>query len=226
MTTTLADDLTPTLNNAQSPREEFFNALTHGVGALMSACALVLLAVEASEGAEGWTWELISALVFGAALTTLYVTSSLYHAMPVGRVKELFRSFDHMGIYVLIAGTYTVVALTALRDSVGWGLVGAQWGMAATGITLKSIYGPDRFNLVSTLGYVVMGWMALVVFGDLVAQLPPGALHLLFAGGVFYTLGVPFFLLDQSRPFFHTIWHLFVMAGSTCHFLMAWLYLL
>ena len=98
--------------------------------------------------------------------------------------------------------------------------------MAAAGIALKSIYGPDRFEIVSTLGYVVMGWMVVPVFGEVMELFSVGAFSLLVAGGVCYTLGVPFFLLDQKKRFFHTIWHLFVMAGSVCHFLMAWLYLL
>lgn len=213
-----------TVPNVQSPSEEFFNSLSHGIGALLSACALTLLALKAH--ANGEDWAMVGAVTFGVALVGLYMSSAIYHALPVGRTKEIFRSVDHMGIYVLIAGTYTVIALTALRDSVGWGLFGAQWGMAAGGITLKSIYGPDRFNTLSTLGYVVMGWMALAVFGEVVAGLSEGALALLFGGGVFYTLGVPFFLMDQSRRYFHAIWHLFVIAGSVCHFLMAWLYLL
>ena len=209
--------------NHQTPREERLNTLTHAAAALASALGLALLALKASAATESWV--LISSVVFGAALVLVYTISALYHALPVGKLKELFRNFDHMGIYLLIAGTYTVVSLTALRESVGWGLFGAQWAMAAGGITLKSIYGPERYNAISTLGYVLMGWMVLAVFGQVIDQLSVGALALLMAGGAFYTLGVPFFLLDQKRRYFHTIWHLFVMAGSVCHFLMAWLYL-
>lgn len=213
-----------TVPNDQSPAEERLNTLTHGVGALLSVWALILMLLKAQSGGE--TWPQVGALTFGVALIGLYTTSAIYHSLPVGRSKEILRSFDHMVIYVLIAGTYTVVSLTALRGSVGWGLCAVQWGMAFSGITLKSIYGPDRFNAISTLGYVVMGWMAVVILGDLITLVPSGGLALLFGGGLFYTLGVPFFLLDQSRRFFHTIWHLFVMAGSACHFFMAWLYLL
>jgi hemolysin III len=211
------------VNNNQTPREERLNTLSHTIAAILSAVGLAMLAFRASANNDPWV--LVGSLVFGTALVLLYTTSAIYHSLPVGPRKERFRSFDHMGIYLLIAGTYTVVSLTVLRESVGWGLFGAQWGMAAGGIALKSIYGPERYNFISTLGYVVMGWMIVAVFGSLLEHMPSGALVLLLGGGVFYTLGVPFFLLDQSRRYFHTVWHGFVMAGSLCHFLMAWLYL-
>ena len=221
---TSSSENAPTLNNIQTPREEQFNAITHGVGALLSVVGLVMLVLAAKESGE--VWNLVGASVFGAALVMLYTASTIYHALPVGEIKETCRRFDHISIYFLIAGTYTVVALAALREHPsGWGLLGGQWSMAAAGIAVKSIYGPDRFNFVSTLGYVLMGWMVVLVFGELTAALTEGALTLLIAGGVCYTLGVPFFLLDQSRKFFHSIWHVFVMAGSACHFVMAWRYL-
>jgi len=208
-------------NNIQSPREEFLNALTHGVGALLSLLGFALLVNVTHQ--SGDPWGLASVIVFGCSLTLLYTTSTVYHALPVGSLKELFRRFDHMVIYLLIAGTYTMMSLTVLREeSIGWVVLGVQWSLAALGITMKSVFGPDRFNLLSTLGYVVMGWMVLLCLDELLLNLPEPALFFLIAGGASYTLGVPFFLMDQSKKFFHSIWHLFVMCGSICHFLMAW----
>ncbi len=207
----------------QTVGEEIANAVTHGLGALLSVAALTLLVTKAASAAGAV--DIVSATIFGVALTVLYLTSTLYHALPNGPIKRLFRNGDHMAIYVLIAGSYTMVSLTALEGSAGWALFGAQWGMAIAGIVFKAIAG-FRFHLISTLGYVAMGWMGAPLVMDLWEMMPSGGFAWLVAGGLFYTLGVPFFLLDQRIRYFHSIWHGFVMAGSLCHFFMAYLYLL
>jgi hemolysin III len=207
----------------QTTGEEIANAVTHGLGALLSVAALTLLVSKAVAGTSAI--DIVSSSIFGAALTVLYLTSTLYHAIPNGRIKHLFRNGDHMAIYVLIAGSYTMVSLTALEGTVGWGLFAAQWIFALAGVVFKAIVG-FRFHLISTLGYVVMGWMAAPFVFDMWEVMPNGGFAWLVAGGLFYTLGVPFFLLDQRIRYFHSIWHGFVMAGSICHFVMAYFYLI
>jgi hemolysin III len=181
----------------------------------------VLLVVKAA--LYGTAWHVVGCAIFGASLILLYLSSTLYHALPVGRAKRVFRIFDHSAIYLLIAGTYTPFTLVTLRGAWGWSLFGAVWTLAALGIVFKCFL-TGRLNFLSTAAYIAMGWIALVAIRPLWQALPAPALAWLFAGGLAYTLGVIFFA--WHRRFAHSIWHLFVLAGSFCHFVAVYWYVL
>jgi hemolysin III len=198
----------------QSKREEIANAITHGLGALMAIAALVILTVFSA--IKGNAWHIVSFSVFGATLVILYLASTLYHSLTNEKVKILFRKFDHMSIYLLIAGTYTPFCLTVLNNWVGWTLFGIVWGSAILGIVVKAFF-TGKKELLSTILYVVMGWVALFAIKPLYDSVSLTSFILLMAGGVFYTAGTYFFTKDRIK-YFHSIWHLFVLAGSTFHF--------
>lgn len=196
-------------------REEIANAVTHGVGALASAAAgavLVTLAIQ-----SGTRMQMISALVFCCSMLLLYTASTLYHAIPSERAKRRLKVFDHCAIYMLIAGTYTPFALIGLRGTVGWWLFGAAWSLAALGITFKLFF-TGRFKLFSTLVYIGMGWMAIFAIQPMIVNIPLSALMWLLAGGIAYTGGTVFYHNEKLR-YSHAVWHLFVLAGSACHFI-------
>jgi hemolysin III len=198
--------------------EEIASAVIHGVGLAGASVALVVLATAA--GRQGDPWRTVGALVFGATLMLLYATSTLYHALPgtrLPRTKRLFRVLDHAAIYGLIAGTYTPFMLGPMRGPWGWSLFGAIWGIAAVGVMLKATLG-FRFPSISTALYLGMGWLVLIAAKPLAARLDATALAWLVAGGACYTLGVVFFSWERL-PYGHAVWHLFVAAGSACHFL-------
>lgn len=198
----------------QTMGEEIANSVTHGAGLLASIAALVLLVVWAA--ATGDPWRITAASVYGATLVLLYATSTLYHALPTARVKVLFQRLDHAAIYLLIAGTYTPFVLVTLRGGWGWSLFGVVWGLAILGVVFKSVFGV-RLAVLSTVLYVVMGWLVLIAAAPLAAALPPGGVRWLVAGGVLYTVGVVFFAWNRLR-YSHAVWHLFVLAGSAAHF--------
>lgn len=198
----------------QTKREEIANAITHGIGALMAIAALVILTVFSI--LKGTTWHVVSFSVFGATLVTLYTASTLYHSLTNEKVKILFRKFDHMSIYLLIAGTYTPFCLTVLNNWIGWTLFGIVWGSAILGIVLKSFF-TGRKELLSTMLYVLMGWVALIAIKPLFDSVALTTFVLLIGGGVFYTAGTYFFVKDRIK-YFHSVWHLFVLAGSIFHF--------
>ena len=201
--------------------EEVANSITHGVGAALSVAGLVVMVVIAA--LRGTSALVVACAVYGASLVLLYLSSTLYHALTNGRVKRVFRILDHASIYVLIAGTYTPFTLVTLRGVWGWALFGIVWTLAVMGIVFKCFF-TGRLHVLSTTVYVVMGWIAVVAIRPLLQALPwPGFLWLL-AGGVFYTLGVGFFA--WRRKYAHTIWHLFVLAGSVCHFSVVYQYVL
>ena len=192
--------------------EEIAHAATHGVGfalSLVGSAALMLAA------REGDAVERVAAAVFGATLILLYAASTLYHALPVGRAKEVFRRLDHAAIFVLIAGSYTPFALVTLRGGFGVGLLATVWALAAVGVVLATAL-PHRTRRHMVLLCLGMGWLAALAARPLVAALPGPALSLLVAGGLVYTLGVVFYA--WHRPFHHAVWHAFVMGGSACHF--------
>ena len=198
-----------------TPLEDFLNSLSHGLGATLSlAGTAVLLALAAPEGDA---WKLTSFAIFGACLTLLYLSSTLYHSFRRPALKRVFKMLDHCAIYLLIAGTYTPFLLVNLRAGLGWPLFGVIWGLALGGIALKLWFG-HRLKALRVVIYLVMGWLALVVASPLAASLPSLSLNLLVIGGIVYTLGVVFYLY-QKIPFNHAIWHLFVLGGSACHFL-------
>ena len=196
-------------------REEFANALTHGLGAtaaLAGGSVMITLAALYGDG-----WQLGSAIVFGISLLLLYIASTLYHAIQHPVAKGRLKVFDHCAIYLLIAGTYTPFTLIGLRGPWGWGLFAAIWGLAAAGIVFK-LYYTGRFKLLSTAIYIAMGWLVLVAIKPLLDALDAWALGWLLAGGLCYTLGTVFYH-RPSLKYSHAIWHLFVVAGSVCHYI-------
>ena len=199
----------------QSAGEEIANSVTHGAGLLDSLAALPVLVLAA--GARGDRWQLAGALVFGAALVLLYLTSALYHALPAGRAKRAWRVADHAAIYLLIAGTYTPFTLGALRGPWGWALLGAIWTLAAGGIAAKCTVG-FRHPRLSTALYLGMGWLIVLALRPLVAHVAPAGLAWILAGGACYTGGVAFYAADTRLRYGHALWHLCVLAGSVCHF--------
>ncbi|NOU64997.1 hemolysin III family protein [Paenibacillus sp. LMG 31461] len=198
-----------------SIKEEKANAITHGIGVVLSIAALVLLITQAC--AHGNAWHIVSFSIFGTALVLLYSCSTLLHSVTESKTKDIFEVLDHSAIYVLIAGSYTPYLLVTLRGALGWTFFGVIWGLALIGIVLKLFY-VKRFVLVSTLCYIVMGWLIVIAFKPLYAQLPLGGIVWLVAGGLFYTLGSIFYVWRRI-PYHHAIWHVFVLAGSACHFI-------
>jgi hemolysin III len=204
----------------ETPVEEVVNAITHGVGMILAIAALVVLVVSAPAD----TIRMTTVSIFGACLVLTYFASTLYHALPAGRWKYRALILDHAAIYLLIAGTYTPILLVTLYGGWGWTLFVIVWTIAMIGTFLKLFY-VERFRLASTLVYIAMGWLIAVAFKPLLACLPAGGWWWLLGGGVAYTGGTIFFLWEKL-PFNHAIWHLFVMAGSVCHFLMMLWYVL
>jgi len=196
------------------PAEEVANAATHGVGLVLSVVALPIL-ILAAIARHAWL-EVVGASVFGATLIAVYTTSTLYHAVPSDRAKHRLRVADHIAIYFLIAGTYTPFTLGVLRGAWGWSLFGVLWTLVALGVVFKLTLGM-RFPRASTALYVGMGWLCVVAIKPMVTLIPVDGLLWLFAGGLCYTLGVPFYLMKKTR-YTHAVWHVFVMAGSACHF--------
>jgi len=206
------------IERAQTLREEVANALSHGLGFLLAAASLPVLVVFASRHGGGGS--VVGAAVFSATMMLLYLVSAVYHALPHGRAKRLFQRFDHAAIFLFIAGSYTPFVLGPLRGAWGWSLFGVVWGIAAVGVVAK-VFDRLAHPFWSTGLYVGMGWLALVAVVPLFERVAPGGLVLLFAGGAAYTVGAVFFLLDHRVRYAHFVWHLFVMAGSACHFFAA-----
>ena len=190
--------------------------LTHGMGALLSVASLPIM-INAAHSSDAFG-AVTSASIFGSSLILLYTISALYHFFSHPGTKIVFQRFDHICIYLLIAGTYTPFTLSVIGGSLGWTLFGIVWGMAILGITFKAIFGP-RYDLASSILYVCMGWMVLFGIQTVVSNMPTTAFILLAAGGAAYTLGVPFYLKDTKKKWFHGIWHCFVLAGSALHVL-------
>jgi hemolysin III len=202
------------LSMLESSHDELANAFTHAIGVALALAGLAVLVTLAS--LHGSARQIVSYSIYGASLVLLYAVSTAYHGVRVPRAKRVLRTLDHASIYLLIAGTYTPFALISLRGAWGWSLLGIIWGLAATGVVFK-VFFTGRFPITSTVVYLATGWLALIAVRQLFAHLPPAGLVLLFVGGLCYTFGVLFFALDHKR-FHHAIWHLFVLAGSVCHF--------
>ncbi|MHA7843104.1 MAG: PAQR family membrane homeostasis protein TrhA [Winogradskyella sp.] len=200
----------------QTKLEEQLNAWSHGIGAALGIVALVLLIVFSNN--ESKPWSLFSVIVYGISIIVLFLASTLYHAVKGEKRKHYFRIVDHISIYLLIAGTYTPVLLILLRDSHGWTLFWVVWGIAAFGLILKLFF-TGRFELFSTLLYLVMGWLIVFDFSNLSDAIGPTGVLWLFAGGLSYTVGIIFYAI-QRIPYNHVIWHLFVLGGAICHFFM------
>ena len=194
--------------------EEIFHSITHGIGSGLSIAGLTLLVVLAVF--NGDIYKIISFSIFGASLVILYLSSTHYHGLQQPRAKKIFKIFDHSAIYLLIAGTYTPFLLIAIRGTAGWALLVVVWGIALIGITFK-VFFIERFQILSVISYLLMGWLCVFVFKEMLVSIPIGGIIWLAAGGLLYTIGVIFYAL-QKIPYMHAIWHFFVMGGSICHY--------
>ncbi len=204
-----------TTDRVVSLREELANAVTHGVGLVLSLIGMPILVLTALSRGERMT--VIGASVFGATLIALYAASTLYHAIPHPTLKQRLRVVDHAAIYLLIAGTYTPFTLGVLRGTWGWTLFGIVWTLAALGVLFKIVFGSGAMAKLSTAIYVAMGWVIIIAIKPLMASMDHAGLMLLIAGGLCYTGGVIFYV-DKRRAWTHPVWHLFVMGGSICHY--------
>jgi hemolysin III len=194
---------------------ERFNSITHLVGAALALAGSAVLVVSAAR--LGDPWKIVSFSVYGALLVAVYVFSTLYHSVR-GRAKDVLRKFDHCSIYLLIAGSYTPFALVSLRGAWGWSLLGVIWGLALVGLA-QEIWLARGARVLSMVIYLLMGWLALVAVWPLWQALQPAGFAWLLAGGLLYTLGIVFYATDRRLRHGHGVWHLFVMGGSSCHFL-------
>ncbi len=200
--------------------EEVANSVTHGAGVAFSIVALTLMVV------YSWRdpWRLAGGIVFGTSLILLYTGSTLYHAIPFPRARHVFKIIDHSAIYLLIAGSYTPFTLVTMRANGGWWMFAVVWALAAIGIAAEAFWA-YRPRWLSAAVYLFMGWLAVFMIGPMRATLAPNGLWLLIAGGLCYTLGTVFYVYKRV-PYFHMVWHLWVLAGSVCHFLAVLLYVL
>ena len=203
-------------------KEEIINVATHGIGFLLSIAALVLLVVFAS--IYGNAWHIVSYSIYGASLVVLYLASTLFHWSTKPKRRLRLNIFDHASIYILIAGTYTPLLLVTLRGPWGWSLFGVIWGMAIIGIVLKFFF-TGRFNKLSTVAYVIMGWVAIIAIKPLITNLSTPGLIWLSIGGLSYSIGAVIYLLNKI-PYNHAIFHLFVLGGSIAHFVTIFWYVL
>lgn len=204
----------------QSYFEERLNALTHAIGAVLGIVALVLMIIYNSNKTD---YSLFSVIVYGLSIIVLFSASTLYHSVKDEGKKHYFRIIDHVSIYFLIAGTYTPVLLITLNESLGWTLFYVVWGIAAFGVILKLFF-TGKFEVFSTLLYLVMGWLIIFDFSNLSNIFGDGILFL-FAGGLAYTVGIVFYAIHRI-PYNHVIWHLFVLAGAIFHFFMIFFYVI
>ncbi|GED14153.1 PAQR family membrane homeostasis protein TrhA [Aneurinibacillus migulanus] len=203
-------------------KEEVANAIIHGIGAVLSVIALVALIIAASE--SGTAWHVTSFTIYGVTMLLLYVSSTLVHSFPEGRVKDIFEICDHASIYLFIAGTYTPFLFLVVKGALGWTLFGIVWGMALIGVVFKLFF-TKKFLYLSTVLYILMGWLIIFAWKPLVTSLPTGGLVLLVTGGVLYTIGAVFYVW-RMFPFHHAVWHVFVLAGTVTHFFGVFYYLL
>ncbi|MCP4120394.1 MAG: hemolysin III family protein [Bacteroidetes bacterium] len=205
-----------------SPPEEWANIITHGLGILLSVIAFFLL-IQVSQ-LNGTIWHKVSFFIFGASLIGLYTSSTLYHSVKSKKLRIRFRILDHISIFILIAGSYTPFALVTMHGTIGWIVLCTIWGLAFAGILLKLFF-TGRFVILSTIMYVLMGWMVVFTLKPLINNLPPQGINWLLAGGISYTAGALFFSIKKIK-FNHAIFHIFVLAGSFCHFMSVFYYVL
>jgi hemolysin III len=203
-------------------REEIANSITHGIGTGLSLIGGIILVVLAI--LYGDIWRVVSFSIYGASLILLYLASTLYHSFRNPRLKHLLRIIDHAAIYLLIAGTYTPFLLVSLRGPWGWTLLGIIWSLALAGIIFKTLF-IQRFRKLSTLVYIGMGWLCLIALHEMLIHIPTAGLLWVAAGGILYTTGVIFYAWHRL-PYHHAVWHVFVLAGSACHFFAVLFYVL
>ena len=200
--------------------EEVAHSITHGVGLLAALTGLVVLVVLAAATRD--PWRITACSIYATTLVLLYAASTLYHALSATRARNVFRVLDHSAIFLLLAGTCTPIALVSLRGPWGWTLLGIVWGLAVIGVAAKAIYG-TRWPILSTALYIGMGWTVVIALKPLVDHVPAGGVAWLVAGGLAYTGGVVFYAWTRLR-YSHAIWHVFVLAGSVCHYIAVVLY--
>ena len=203
-------------------KEEKLNVISHGIGLLLSIAALTLLVVYAS--IYGSTWHIVSFSIYGASLIVLYSASTLYHYVQRPKLRHRLNIFDHAAIYILIAGTYTPFTLVVLKGWVGWTIFGISWGLAISGVVLKLFY-TGKFDKISTIAYVLLGWLIIFAIKPLVTNLSFEGLMWLLSGGIFYTVGAMLYSMKRIK-YNHAIFHIFVLLGSFCHFIAVFFYVL
>lgn len=225
----MTDTMTATMAAAHSDKrrpysvgEEIANSITHGIGILLAIAGLVILVSASWSGGDPYA--LAASIVYGISLVIEYSASTLYHALPNPTAKHVFKILDHAGIYLLIAGTYTPFCLVTLREAGGWWLFAIVWTLAAIGIATEAFWA-YRPRWLSAAVYLGMGWLVVFMIKPIVANIEAAGLWLLVAGGLAYTLGTLFYVLKRI-PYFHMIWHLFVLAGSICHYLAVLLFVI
>jgi len=199
----------------QSQAEEIANSISHGLGLVAALIGTPFLIMHAIR--QGDTGFLVGTSIFSGSIILLYLASTLYHALPMGKAKQVFRIIEHSAIFILIAGTYTPFTLGVLRGAWGWTLFGIVWGLALAGVALK-VFNKTSHPVFSTVLYLLMGWIILIAVDPLFDRVPTVGLLLLSAGGISYTAGVFFFTTDSRLQYGHLIWHLFVIAGTVCHY--------
>lgn len=205
-----------------NPKEEKLNVISHAFGLVLSVVALVLLVVYAS--LEGSAWHIVSFSIYGASLIVLYAASTFYHNSKTPKLRYRLNIFDHASIYVLIAGTYTPFTLVVLDGWVGWTIFGVSWGLALTGVILKLFF-IGKYDKISTIAYVLMGWLIVFAIKPLVQNLPIEGLLWLLGGGISYTVGAILYSFKKIK-YNHFIFHIFVLLGSFCHFMAVFFYVL
>lgn len=205
-----------------SPIEEKINIATHALGFMLSIVAFVLLVTHAN--LHGDVWHIVSFSIFGASLMILYAASTFYHSAKQPELRNRLKILDHASIYILIAGTYTPFTLVTLNGTIGWVIFGTSWGLALTGIILKFFF-TGKYNLISTIMYVLMGWVIVFAIKPLINNLPLEGLLWLLAGGIFYTIGAILYSIKKIK-FNHAIFHMFVLNGSFCQFMSVFFYVL
>ncbi|HPR30929.1 MAG TPA: hemolysin III family protein [Prolixibacteraceae bacterium] len=199
--------------------DEIFNSISHGAGIAISIAATVLLVVRAS--LHGTVWHIVSFSIFGAGMILLYTSSTLFHGVYHPRLKYKLNKLDHSSIYVLIAATYTPLTFITLRGALGWVIFGVIWAMAIAGVVFKVWFYSSKWRLLSTILYLIMGWMIIIAIVPVIRKTPSPAIWFLMAGCLCYTFS-PFFYLWRSKPYLHGVFHLFVLAGTVCHFFGFW----
>ncbi len=207
--------------------EEISHSAIHAIGSHLGAAMLALMVVFGAQSGTQVLWKVVSATVFGLSIILLYTVSSVYHALPHHRAKQVMEIFDHIAIYLLIAGTYTPFTLVTLRETspvIAWTIFGIVWGVALIG-SINKISNTGKWRKLSTLAYILMGWIVVIAIKPLIAAMPLGGLLLLLAGGLLYTLGTIFYLW-RIMPYHHAVWHLFVLGGTICHYLCVQLYVM
>jgi hemolysin III len=203
-----------------SAKEELAHSITHAVGALLSVAGMAILIVYSST--YGDAWHVVSSGIYGSTLIALYTLSTLYHSVTIAPIKQVLQKLDHAAIFLLIAGTYTPFTLINLRGGWGWTLFGMVWSIAIAGMVMELVV-KKRYRRISIGLYLGLGWLVVIAIQPMIASVPTGGLTLLLIGGLIYSLGVIFYVW-KTLLYHHAIWHLFVLAGSACHFFAVFLY--